>query len=54
VVPLGPIALVAHQLVDDHVTSVGLRLAEEELGEAPATTAGRLKHVARRILARLG
>jgi cell volume regulation protein A len=53
--PLGPIALVAHQLEDGRVTSVGLRLAEEEeQAEAPATRLGRLKAASRRALAKLG
>ena len=52
--PLGPIALVAHRVNDDRITSVGLRLADEEPEERPATLAGRLRQYGRRLLARLG
>ena len=52
--PLGPIALVAHRVADGRVTSVGLRLAEDEEEEAPTTFMGRLKSIARRVLAKLG
>src|SRR5438132_1352067 len=52
VLQLGPIALVAYTVVDGQVTSVGLRLPEEEV---PAPTLwGRLKTIARRLVARLG
>jgi len=51
VVPLGPIALVAHRVVNGRVTSVGLRLAEDE---APATLAAKLKKAARDLWSRLG
>ncbi len=54
VVPLGPIALLVHRVADGRVTSVGLRLAEEEEAQAPATLLGRLKSSARRVLAKLG
>jgi cell volume regulation protein A len=55
VVPLGPIALVAHRLADGKVTSVGLRLAEPEPEPpAPATFAGRIRAMARRALAATG
>jgi len=53
-VPLGPIALVAHMMSDGRVTSVGLRLADEEEEEPPATLVGRLRQYGRRLLARLG
>ena len=52
VVNLGPIALVAHKVVDDSVTSVGLRLPEED--EPAKSLFDRLKSAARRLLARLG
>jgi cell volume regulation protein A len=51
VVPLGPIALVAHRVVNGRVTSMGLRLAEDE---APATLPAKLKRVARDLWSRLG
>src|SRR5262249_4452861 len=51
VVPLGPIALLAHRVVAGRVTSVGLRLAEDE--EPPTTVSGRLKKAARDLWARL-
>ncbi len=54
IVPLGPIALLAHRVTDGRVTSVGLRLAEEEPTEPPATFMGRLRSLARRVLAKLG
>jgi potassium/hydrogen antiporter len=54
VLPLGTIALVAHRVTDGRVTSVGLRLADEEPSEAPTTLMGRLKSLARRVLAKLG
>ena len=54
VLPLGTIALVAHRVADGRVTSVGLRLADEEPAEAPTTWLGRLKSLARRMLAKLG
>jgi cell volume regulation protein A len=52
--PLGPIALVAHKVADGRVTSVGLRLADEDTDKAPATLMARLRRFARRLLARLG
>jgi cell volume regulation protein A len=52
--PLGPIALVAHRVTDGRIVSVGLRLADEEPEEKPATFIGRLKQHWRRALARLG
>ena len=52
--PLGAIALVAHRVTDGRVTSVGLRLADEQPEEKPATLFGRLKQHWRRLLARLG
>jgi potassium/hydrogen antiporter len=54
VLPLGTIAVVAHRVTDGRVTSVGLRLADEEPAEAPTTLMGRLKSLARRVLAKLG
>ncbi|HEY1363937.1 MAG TPA: potassium/proton antiporter [Xanthobacteraceae bacterium] len=45
VVPLGPISLLAHQVVKGRVTSVGLRLPEED--EEPATLAARVKRLGR-------
>src|SRR5947207_5597406 len=44
---LGPIALVAYRVADDRVTSVGLRLPEEE--EPPPTWRGRLKIISRKL-----
>jgi cell volume regulation protein A len=52
--PLGPIALVAHRVADGRVTSVGLRLADEDEDEQPASLSGRLKQLWRRLVARLG
>jgi len=52
VVPLGPIALVAHRVTDGRLASVGLRLAHED--EPPATLAGKIKKVARDLWSRLG
>ena len=52
VVPLGPIALVAHRVTDGRLASVGLRLAQEE--EPPATLAGKIKKTARDLWSRLG
>ena len=52
VVQLGPIALVAHRVADGRVTSVGLRLAEDD--ELPATSAARLKRIARNLWKRFG
>jgi cell volume regulation protein A len=54
IVPLGPIALLVHRVADGRVTSVGLRLAEDEEAPAPTTFMGRLKSIARRMLAKLG
>ena len=54
VLPLGTIALVAHRVADGRVTSVGLRLADEEPAEAPTMWIARLKSIARRVLAKLG
>jgi potassium/hydrogen antiporter len=51
IVPLGPIALLAHRVTDGRVTSVGLRLAEDDA--APATLAAKLKRAARDLWARL-
>ena len=54
IVPLGTIALLVHRVTDGRVTSVGLRLAEDEEEQAPATFMGRLRSIARRVLAKLG
>jgi cell volume regulation protein A len=53
-VALGPITLVVHRMAGDHVASVGLRLAEHDVGETPATLLGRLRSVLRRLVTRLG
>ena len=50
VVPLGPIALVAHRVAGGRLASVGLRLAEDE---EPATLAAKLKKAARDLWSRL-
>ena len=52
VVPLGPIALVAHRVTDGRLSNVGLRLAQEE--EPPATFAAKIKKTARELWSRLG
>jgi cell volume regulation protein A len=52
VVQLGPIALVAHRVTDGRVSSVGLRLAEDET--PPTSPAARLKKIARDLWKRLG
>ena len=52
VVPLGPIALVAHRVTDGRLASVGLRLAQEEA--PPATLAAKIKKTARDLWSRLG
>ena len=52
VLQLGPIALVDNKVVDGRVSSVGLRLPEED--EPAPTVWGRLKIIGRRLLARLG
>jgi potassium/hydrogen antiporter len=51
VVPLGPIALLAHQVSNGRVTSVGLRLPEDD--EPPATPLARLKKAARDLWAKV-
>jgi cell volume regulation protein A len=51
VVPLGPIALVAHRVADGRLASVGLRLAQDE---EPGTLAAKLKNAARDLWSRLG
>src|SRR5215467_2659783 len=51
--PLGEIALVAHQVVEGRVVSIGLRLAELEADAAPATPLGRLQQVWRQVWRRL-
>ncbi|MFL6799666.1 MAG: potassium/proton antiporter [Xanthobacteraceae bacterium] len=53
VVPLGPIALLAHRVVDGRVTSVGLRLPEDD-DEPRPSMAARLKKAARKAWARWG
>ncbi|MGE5778831.1 MAG: potassium/proton antiporter [Hyphomicrobiales bacterium] len=52
IVPLGPIALVAHRVTDGRLTSVGLRLAQDE--EPPANLVAKLKKAARDLWTRLG
>ena len=52
IVPLGPIALLAHRVTDGRVTSVGLRLADDDA--APTTLAARLEKVARDLWALWG
>src|SRR5215203_6051304 len=52
--PLGAMALVAHRVIDGRVSSIGLRLAEENEIEQPTSRWGRLKQSVRRLLARLG
>jgi len=52
VVPLGPIALVAHRVTEGRLASVGLRLAREE--ELPATLVAKIKKTARELWSRLG
>ena len=51
IVPLGPIALLAHQVANGRVTSVGLRLPEDD--EEPATVRARLKQAARNLWERI-
>jgi potassium/hydrogen antiporter len=52
VVPLGPIALLAHRVSEGRVTSVGLRLPEDD--EKPVTGLARLRKVARDVWKRFG
>jgi cell volume regulation protein A len=52
VVPLGPIALVAHRVADGRTTSIGLRLAEADA--EPTTIAAKLKKTARDLWSALG
>jgi potassium/hydrogen antiporter len=52
IVPLGPIALLAHRVTDGRVTSVGLRLPEDDA--EPTTLATRLKKAARDLWALWG
>ena len=54
VLPLGLIALVVHGVTDGRVSSIGLRLADEDEIETAPTLMGRLKQTWRRLLARLG
>jgi cell volume regulation protein A len=51
--PLGEIALVAHQVIDGRVVSVGLRLADVEPDEASPSRLRRLKQAWRKLWARL-
>src|SRR5215475_12072343 len=51
--PLGEIALVAHQVVDGRLVSIGLRLAELEPEEKPPTPLARLQQVWRQVWRRL-
>jgi potassium/hydrogen antiporter len=52
IVPLGPIALLAHRVNEGRVTSVGLRLPEDD--EQPATLSAKLKKAARDLWSRFG
>ena len=52
IVPLGPIALLAHRVADGRVTSVGLRLPDDD--EPPATFAAKVTKAARDLWRRLG
>jgi cell volume regulation protein A len=52
VVPLGPIALIAHRVTDGRATSVGLRLAEEDV--EPTTIMARLKKSVRDVWSAIG
>jgi cell volume regulation protein A len=52
--PLLPIALVVHKIANGRVTSVGLRLAEEEPEGEPKSLGARFKKLYRGLLARLG
>jgi potassium/hydrogen antiporter len=52
VVPLGPIALVAHRVTDGRASSVGLRLAEEDA--ASTTIAAKLKKAVRELWSAFG
>jgi cell volume regulation protein A len=52
IVPLGPIALVAHRVTGGRVASIGLRLAEDDA--PPATLPAKLKKAARDLWSRLG
>jgi potassium/hydrogen antiporter len=54
VLPLGTIALIAHRMTNNRVTSVGLRLADEVESETPLSRWGRCKRAARKLLGRLG
>ena len=51
--PLGEIALVAHQVVEGRVASIGLRLAELAADDVPPTPLGRLQQVWRQVWRRL-
>jgi potassium/hydrogen antiporter len=51
IVPLGPIALLAHQVAGGRVTSVGLRLPEDD--EEPTAVMARLKLAARKLWQRI-
>jgi potassium/hydrogen antiporter len=51
IVPLGPIALLAHKVSKGRVTSVGLRLPADD--EEPATPWGKAKKVARKLVRRI-
>ena len=52
VVPLGPIALLAHRVNEGRVTSVGLRLPEDD--EEPVTGLAKLRKIARDLWKRFG
>jgi cell volume regulation protein A len=52
VVPLGPVALIAHRVTDGRATSIGLRLAEEDV--EPTTIMARLKKSVRDVWSAIG
>jgi potassium/hydrogen antiporter len=52
VVPLGPIALVAHRVTDGRASTIGLRLADED--EEPTTILAKLKKAGRNLWSALG
>jgi cell volume regulation protein A len=53
IIPLGEIALIAHRMADNRVTSVGLRLADEVESKMPVSRWNRCKRAARKYLGRL-
>jgi cell volume regulation protein A len=54
ILPLGTIALIAHRMANNRVTSVGLRLADEVESGTPVSRWDRCKRAARKLLGRLG